>query len=240
MIRMNGKMLLFALMICLVHLIGPAPAFCKQNHENILMQKIREHIDQNMLHPAENVRIEFLSGMPKIDNPSGKMTYRIESRTSEEYIGDTSFNVRIFANGIFLKEETVRVRIEVLRDFVVSLNTIARNTVLSADDLILQKKWVKSIPMNAISSPEDAIGKTIVVAIRPNAQITRSMLREVKSVKKGRMVQVILDNGAMKIIMSGLAEEDGTDDAVVKVRNLNSNKIVYARVIGPSKVQIDF
>ncbi len=238
--RMTGKMMIIALMICLVVLIGSAPAFCKQNHETMLMQKIREHIDQNMLHPAENVRIEFLSGIPKIEDVSGKITYSIESRASEEYIGDTAFNVRIFSNSVFLKEETVRVRIEVLRDFVVSLNTIAKNTVLTADEVTVQKKWVKRIPMNAISSLDDAVGKTIVVSIRPNALITRSMLREVKPVKKGRMVQVLLDNGAMRIIMSGLAEEDGADDAVVKVRNLNSNKIIYARVVGPSRVQIDF
>jgi len=42
------------------------------------------------------------------------------------------------------------------------------------------------------------------------------------------------------MMMSGMAEEDGAEDAVVKVRNLNSNKIIYARVIGQSKVQIDF
>lgn len=238
--RMTGKMMLVALMICLVAFIGPAPVFCKQNHEDMLMQKIREHIDQNMLHPAENVRIEFLSGIPKIEDASGKITYSIESRASEEYIGDTAFNVRIFSNSVFLKEETVRVRIEVLRDFVVSLNTIAKNTVLTADDVTVQKKWVKRIPMNSISSMDDAVGKTIIVSIRPNALITRSMLRDVKPVKKGRMVQVILDNGAMRIIMSGLAEEDGADDAVVKVRNLNSNKIIYARVVGPSRVQVDF
>lgn len=240
MTRMTGKMLLIALLICSVTLIEPAFVFCAQNQESMFMQKIREHVDQNMIHPAENVRIEFLSALPKIGDASGKISYSIESKVSEEYIGDTTFNVRSFSNAVFLKEDAVRVRIEVLWDFVISLNTIAKSTVLSADNVTVQKKWVKRIPMNSISSLDDAIGKTIIVSIRPNAQITRSMLREVKSVRKGRMVQVVLDNGSLRIIMSGMAEEDGADDTVVKVRNLNSNKILYARVVGPSKVQIDF
>lgn len=240
MIRIYGKILLAVLVICSFTFIEPLPAFCKQNHEGTMMQKIRQHIDQNMLHATENVRIEFLSRLPEMGNLSGRITYSIESRTSEEYIGDTSFNVRIFANGIFLKEETVRVRIEVLREFVVSLNSLERNKILSSDDVAVQKKWVKRIPMNAVSSLDEVIGKTIIVGIRPNAQITRNMLKEVMPVKKGKMVQVILDNGIMKIIMSGVAEEDGAEDAMVKVRNLNSNKIIYARVIGQSKVQVDF
>ncbi len=240
MIRIDVKLFILALMICAAALLGTSPAFCKENHEETLKQNIRQHINSSMLHPVENVRIEFLSKLPSIDNLSGKITYNIESRTGEEFLGDTSFNIRIFDNGVFLKEEPVRVRIEVLREFVVSVNNIVRDSILSADDVTVQKKWVKRIPMNTVSSVEDVIGKTITVSIRPHAQITRSMLKEVKAVKKGKMVQVILNNGAMKIMSSGIAEEDGAEDSTVKVRNLSSNRIIYARVIGPSKVQVDF
>ncbi|MEE9912658.1 MAG: flagellar basal body P-ring formation chaperone FlgA [Deltaproteobacteria bacterium] len=240
MFRVKIYILLVVLTICAAAIIGPVPALCKLSHEEMLMQKIREHIDRNMLHSPENVRLEFLSRMPATDHPAGKITFGIESKPSEEYIGDTSFNVRTFKNGIFLKEETVRVRIEVLREFVMSQKSIDRNNVLSTDDVTVQKKWVKHIPLNAVSSLDDAIGKMIVVSIRPNARITRSMLKEVLPVKRGKLVQVIVDNGVMKIMMSGMAEEDGAEDAVVKVRNLNSNKIIYARVVGQSKVQVDF
>lgn len=240
MFRINIKILYFALVICIAALIGPSAAFCKQDHDEALMRKIRQHIDQHMLHPAENVRIEFLSRLPRLDNLSGQMTYSIQSRSSEEYVGDTSFNVRLFVNGIFLKEESVRVRIEVLREFVLSVNSVARDNILTADDVTVQKQWVKRIPMNAVSSLDEVVGKTIVVAIRPHAQITRSMLKEVAPVKKGKMVQVIMDNGAMTLMMRGMAEEDGAEDAIVKVRNLTSNKIIFARVVGQAKVQVDF
>ena len=92
----------------------------------------------------------------------------------------------------------------------------------------------------AQDSVEEVIGKSIAVALRPHVQITRNMLREVKTVSKGKMVKVVLDNGLMRVVMNGLAEEDGADDSVIRVRNLNSNKIIYARVVGPSLVQIDF
>jgi len=239
MIRMNVKMLSLALLICSALLI-PSSGFCKQNKEEQLMQKIKQHVDQNMLWPADHVRMEFLSRLPMIDNPAGKITYNIESRPKEAYIGNTSFNVRIFSNNIFLKEESVRVRIEVLREFVVSLNNISRDSILSDSDVTVQQKWVRSIPLNTLSSLNEALGKNIIVSIRPNTQITRSMLKDVMPVKKGKMVQVILDNGSMKMMMSGRAEEDGAEDSMVRVRNLGSNKIIFARVVGPAKVQVDF
>jgi flagella basal body P-ring formation protein FlgA len=240
MIRLNGKILALALMICLIALISPSSAFCKQDDEKMLMHEIRQHIDNNMLWPAENVRIELLSNLPKIENLNGKMTVRIESRSREEYLGDTSFSVRIFVNNIFFKEVPVRVRIEVLREFVVSRNNISKDSILSDNDVTVQKKWVRSIPMNALASLDEALGKNIIVSVRPNTQITRSMIKEIMPVKKGKMVQVILDSGAMKMMMNGIAEEDGAADALVKVRNLTSNKIIYARVVGQAKVQVDF
>jgi flagella basal body P-ring formation protein FlgA len=44
----------------------------------------------------------------------------------------------------------------------------------------------------------------------------------------------------MKITTTGLSEEDGAEGSTIKVRNLTSNKIIYARVIGDAKVRIDF
>jgi flagellar basal body P-ring formation protein FlgA len=238
--KIYGKILFFTLMVCSLMLIGPSPVFCKQSPEEILMEQIRQHVEKNMLWPADSMRMEFLSRLPAMDKFSGKITYSIESRPKEQYIGDTSFGVRIFSNSIFVREETVRVRIEVLRDLVVSTNSISRDSILSASDVTVQKKWMRNVPLNALSLLDEAVGKNIVVGIGPNTQITKSMLKEVMPVKKGKMVQVILDNGVMKMMMSGVAEEDGADDSMVKVRNLNSNKIIFARVVGQGKVQVDF
>jgi flagellar basal body P-ring formation protein FlgA len=240
MLAMKTKIRLIILAAFVLTLAGISPVLSKPGDEQILMQDIRRHISQNMLWPAENMRMEFLSGMPKLDHMAGKVTFSIESRPREEYIGDTSFTVRIFSNGIFVREENVRIRIEVLRDFLVSLNNTPKDSILAADDITVQKKWVKIIPLNSLSSPEEAVGKIITVNVRPNTQLTRNMLKDVMPVKKGKMVQVILDNGAMTMMMNGIAEEDGADDAVVKIRNIGSNKVIYARVIGPGKVQVDF
>ena len=54
------------------------------------------------------------------------------------------------------------------------------------------------------------------------------------------MVQVILESGAINITTMGLSEEDGAEGSFVRVRNVSSNKIIYARVIGDSRVKVDF
>jgi flagella basal body P-ring formation protein FlgA len=223
--------------------LGETNAFCSPNdifNQKILAKTITEHIEKNMPWPADAARIELLSQLSAIVADKVGLSFKVSSRSREEYLGDTSFTVRIFQNDVFFKEETVRVRIEVLREFVVSTNNLGRDSVITANDISLQKKWVRAIPINVISDMEDAIGKIMCVSIRPNTEITRNMLKELMPVKKGKMVHIILDNGVMKIMAMGLSEEDGAEGSIVKVRNITSSKIIYARVIGQSKVKVDF
>ena len=223
--------------------LGRTNAFCGQKdilNQEILAKAITEHIEKNMPWPSDSARIEMLSQFSAIVADKVGLSFKVASRPREEYLGDTSFTVRIFQNDVFFKEETVRVRIEVLRDFVVSTNNLGRDALVTANDISLQKKWVRVIPLNAISALEDVAGKIMCVSIRPNTEITRNMLKELMPVKKGKMVHIVLDNGVMKIMAMGLSEEDGAEGAIVKVRNITSSKIIYARVIGQSKVKVDF
>ncbi len=243
MLNKTFNKILIIFFICLLIALGKSNAFCSQKDildQEKLAQAIKEHIEINMPWPTDSVRIELTSQLPELADIKGRLSFKVESRSKENYLGDTSFALRIFQNSVFIKETTVRVRIEVLREFVVSTNNLGRDAIITHNDISLQKKWVRSIPINVISSLEEAIGKTICIGIRPNTEITRNMLKDVMPVKKGKMVNIILDNGVMKIMTMGLSEEDGADGAIVKVRNIASSKIIYARVIGQSKVKVDF
>lgn len=240
-IKCNKIFIIF--FICLLIALGKTNAFCSPKdilNQEILAKAITEHIEINMPWPADSARIELLSQLSAITADKVGLSFKVASKSREEYLGDTSFTLRIFQNDVFLKEETVRVRIEVLREFVVSTNNLGRDALITVNDVSLQKKWIRSIPINAISTLEEATGKIMTVSIRPNTEITRNMLKELMPVKKGKMVHIVLDNGVMKIMAMGLSEEDGAEGAIVKVRNITSSKIIYARVIGQSKVKVDF
>ncbi|MCG6537203.1 MAG: flagellar basal body P-ring formation chaperone FlgA, partial [Syntrophales bacterium LBB04] len=153
---------------------------------------------------------------------------------------DSYFALKLYNNGVLFREESIRVRIEVFREFVVSIKNLGRDSIIGVNDVTLQKKWVRSIPLNSISNMDEVVGKLLCVSIRPNTEISRNMLKEVTAVKRGKMVQIVLDSGAINITTTGLSEEDGAEGSFVKVRNITSNKIFYARVIGESRVRVDF
>jgi flagellar basal body P-ring formation protein FlgA len=200
---------------------------------------VRDYIEANMPWPQGTVRIDFLSGEPETIPQGRNLTLRIEPAGNAEFIGDAAFLVRVLSGGKLLRTETVRIRIEVLRDIVVAARAIRSGIILTEQDVRLVKKWVRRIPPDSLSSLDETLGKRITTQARPGMEISVNMLREVPLVQKGKIVKVVFENGVMRITTVGMSEEDGTAGSIVRVRNVTSNKIIYARVLGDSLVGIE-
>lgn len=204
-----------------------------------LNKAIGLNIEKNMPWQKDLMRYEVLSPLPEIIFPSKKISWRVEIKGNDSYLGDVYFILKLYNKGVLFREEPIRVRIEIRQEFIVSARNLSRDTIIHAKDVFVQKRWVRSMPVNSVSSIDEVIGKSLCVGLRPNMEITRNMLKEVSAVKRNKMVQVVLDNGPINITTIGIAEEDGSEGSFIRVRNISSNKVIYAQVVGESKVKVD-
>ena len=200
---------------------------------------VSDYIEANMPWPQGTARVDFLSGEPEAILQAKNITLRIEPTGNADFIGDAAFLVRVSAGGKLLRTETVRTRIEVLRDVVVAARAVRSGSILTEQDVRLMKKWVRRIPPDSLSSLDEALGKRITTQGRPGMELSVNMLKDVPLVQKGKIVKVIFDSGVMKITTIGMPEEDGAAGSIIRVRNVTSNKIIYARVLGDSLVGIE-
>ena len=241
--RITGKLIVLSSICGLIICLGAGNLFASENpviDQEKLNKAIGLHIEKNMPWPQGTMRFEILSSLPEIALPSGHVSWKVDIKGNDNYLGDTYFAVKLYNKGIMFKEESIRVRIEILHEFVVSVKNLGRDSIIGAHDVSVQKKWVRSIPLNSVSGVDEVVGKLLLVSIRPNTELSRNMFKEVTAVKRGKMVQIVLDSGAINITTMGLSEEDGAEGSFVKVRNITSNKTIYARVVGESKVKVDF
>ncbi|MDF2635242.1 MAG: flagella basal body P-ring formation protein FlgA, partial [Pelosinus sp.] len=68
--------------------------------------------------------------------------------------------------------------------------------------------------------------------------ITDSMVNKPVLIKRGSMVILIALVGSMEVTASGQAMQDGYEGQLIRVKNVNSNKIVLGKVIEENKVQV--
>jgi flagella basal body P-ring formation protein FlgA len=208
---------------------------------NTLKSIIVKYINENMPWPKGTVRTEFFSRISDVGLPAKDITYRVVSIKDEDFIGYSNFTIRFYDKGVFLKEKTVGVRLEVLRDMVVSTGYLAKGTNISKDDVKLVKKWFDHISPRVVTDINDVLGKRLRTSIKqPNTIITRNMLREPVVVKRGKLVRIVLEKGPLRITTIGLSEQNGAFDDIIKVKNISSKNVIYARVMGDSLVQVEF
>lgn len=204
---------------------------------------VRNYIETNIPWPAGTMRVDFparISDVVVTTAGTGKINYQVRSKRGEDFLGDSAFAIEIDEGGTPIKEEVVRVRMEILRNVVVSSRVLVRDTEISSSDINIVKKWVREVPLNSVAGPEAVVGKRICTSLRPNTEITTNMLKDIIMIKKGKMVRIMLDNDLVSVIGSGVSEEDGVYGAMIKVKNTSSNKTILARVEGDSLVRIDF
>ncbi|MEA3486369.1 MAG: flagellar basal body P-ring formation chaperone FlgA [Thermodesulfobacteriota bacterium] len=201
---------------------------------------VRTYIEKNMPWPKGAVRVEFPVRISDLSLKGKKITCRVLSRRNEDFIGDSSFTVRCYENHTFLNRKTVRVRIEVLMDVVVSTRSLHRNIQISRDDVKLLKRWFYRLPSKIISNPDMVVGMKLRTNVKPNAEITGNMVKSIPMVKRGKPVRIVFENGSMRITTIGLSEQDGMCGELIKARNVSSKKVIYVRVTGNSLAKVEF
>jgi flagella basal body P-ring formation protein FlgA len=201
-------------------------------------EAVREYIETHMPWPQGTVRLDFAASEPALSAGGHETIFRVEAAGAADFIGDAAFIVRIYTGGTLLRTETVRTQIEVLRDVVVAAKMIRSGSVLTAEDVRLMKKWVRRNMPDAISRVDEAIGKRITVQLHPGVEMSARILKDAPLVRKGQVVRVLFDNGSMRISTVGIPEEDGVAGSMIRIKNITSKKIIYARVLGASLVGV--
>ncbi len=201
---------------------------------------VRAYIGKNMPWPGNAVRVEFPGRVSNLSLTGKKITCRVLSRRNEDFIGDSSFTVRYYENDTFLNGKTVRVRTEVLMNVVVSTKSLHRNVRINRDDVKLVKRWFDRSPSSIISNPDTVVGMKLRTNVKPNAEITGNMVKSIPMVKRGKPVRIVFENGSMRITTIGMSEQDGMRGELIKVRNVSSKKVIYARVTGNSLAKVEF
>lgn len=204
-----------------------------------LTDLINQYVRDNSSWPAEDVRIEFSVKVPEVSLKGEKISYDISRGGKEMLLGNCNFLVRFFDDGIQIAKYQIRADIEVRENYVTTTRVVKRNAIIELNDLQIAGRWVHAPSLKAISDVDRIVGKRLMVDLGPDREITRSMVKEPVLVKKGEVVRIVLDNGQMSLMATGVAEEEGVDRQRIRVKNLSSQKVILAKVVGEAFVRVE-
>ena len=123
---------------------------------------------------------------------------------------------------------------------VYAARPIERGQTISENDIYLEEKDVSSVPQRVVYDPKEVIGKKAKRNIPASMMLRNNLVEYPSAVKKGDLVTILAQSGALRISTKGEAVEDGILGEAIKVRNLRSKKIVGGTVVERGVVKVDF
>lgn len=115
---------------------------------------------------------------------------------------------------------------------------IPRGVTLSAADLRSERRDLAALPYGYVLQVKQAAGQRVTRNLSAGTVLTPNVLAAPQWVKRGERVIVLAQTGGMEIRMTGEALMDGTEGAVVRVKNLNSARVVEGTVIAQGVIQV--
>jgi flagella basal body P-ring formation protein FlgA len=99
---------------------------------------------------------------------------------------------------------------------------------------------VSGLPADYIADPEAVLGKRTRRLLDANTVLRPDLVESQPIVKRGDRVRIIVESVGMRITAVGEVKQNGCLGERIPVANLDTNKVIQARVVDTQTVKIDF
>ena len=132
----------------------------------------------------------------------------------------------------------VPVRIAVLEQIVVSRRPVVRGHTLTAADVTLSEVDTSRLHKAYFTRLEDVVGLRTKRSIGSGKTLHAGLLRREQLVKRGAQVEIVAITGGLHVTMRGKALGDGGRGDRVRVKNLNSGRVITGTVSGRGVIRV--
>jgi len=190
---------------------------------------------------GEGVRIKDLRVSDSaVVLPQGPVTTRVLAPKSTELIGTVPLTVTFKVDGDSERRVSATVTLERLTQVVVARRPLGRFKPIEPEDVEVRALDAAGLDPDRITDPEAVIGKRTRRPVDSGAVLRPDMVESPPLVKSGDRVRIIAETDGLRISAFGQVKQRGAQGELVQVVNLDSNKVIYARVLDSKTVRIEF
>ena len=202
-----------------------------------ILTVIAEYIKNNINNlPEAEIRFVPNSLPLPFTLPTGDLTHEVIP-SNPNILGSSRFSIIFRIGDKVVKNMSVLGKIEALAHVVVAAVPLKKGEILGPQHLSTAILDISSIDNPGLDL-EDFIGKRLQRSLRAGSPIPLSMVEALPVVKRGERVKIVINSGALHLTATGLAHSDGAMNQMIRVQNINSNKIIYCRVAAPGLVEV--
>ncbi|MEW6620393.1 MAG: flagellar basal body P-ring formation chaperone FlgA [bacterium] len=187
--------------------------------------KIAQEYILTNLNTTARIAIESFNIRKNVILPAGKVEYEIENTPMLK--NQVYLPVTIKVNGT--KYKTIRLGFKIHRftNVVIAAKPLPRHHILTPVDIEIQEREITYINPAPI---EDVIGKRLKSPLTQGGILTYNLIEIPPLIKRGDVVMIKKEIGALIVQAKGIAKEDGRLGDEIQVKNVDSDKIINSIV----------
>jgi flagella basal body P-ring formation protein FlgA len=245
---------IIAVLICFLALCLSAeakPAAAKdvaaagpQNSQSITEGKLREVYIQYLCRRMGKERADVAVSKFKVygNKPvaDGKISMQLFQKNSENLDGYVKLVAVISVNQTVRNKVKLSGWVDVFESIVCAARNLKRKEIIKADDVYLARRNISHGSNNYLTDIGKVTGLMAKHSIKADKSIKEWMLERSPVVNKGDLVMILAESSGLRITVPGKVLMKGFAGELVKVQNLMSKRKIYAKIVNPSTVTVDF
>jgi len=203
------------------------------------IRAVRESLWPKLPWKKEEADIRFIRMPLPISLSNGDVEIKTILPENFQAVGRNVVTVAYFVDGVEKKKVNLELEVIAKTTIYLAANNLPSGHIISSQDLDAAKVDTCDVNNRVITNPAILIGKKLRNSVQAGSPFLISMVESPSVVKKGDVVTIVVEKGALKITAYGLALQDGCVGQIVKVKNMDSHQEIFARVIDSSTVEVD-
>ena len=207
-------------------LIGTTQGFLEFTVEDYLATSQTEgryEIQVNQLDPRLHMALcdkELTSALQSPAIPIGRVSVRVRCEGTQPWTIFVPAQVKLF------------------RNVVMTTRPLKRDGVVADGDVVMRERDVGLLTQGYLTALDQAVGQKLLRPTVSDQVLTPSHVEAPDTIAKGDNVVITATTGGLAVKMPGEALSKGAMSEQIRVRNLNSNRVIKARVTGPGQVEV--
>lgn len=207
----------------------------------LLQEKFIEYLIKVSPWEKDEMEIIDLKVLPKnIWVPQGELSYKFSEPHTGTFLGRISSIVSIYVDGKPIRKARVCAYIECFKRVVCAKNGLIKGQIIKENDLKLIKLPISKLKGKFFESKEEIVGLSIKRTLRPGQVIYGRSLMKPIVVKRGSRVMIVAKSPFIEVTCPGIVVEKGGLGDFVRVKNLQSKKVIIAQVKDRNTVYVNF
>ncbi|MBC8287005.1 MAG: flagellar basal body P-ring formation protein FlgA [Nitrospinae bacterium] len=185
-----------------------------------------------------DINIYYKSG--DILLPLGEKELIYKARSNSQKAGRIPLILQIKVDNKHQKTIRINSRVSVSQKVIKTIRQVKKGELFSNDNIQLETVQTERPLENAMGNLGNALGYEASRNLPSGKILTSRLLKKPALGNRGDKILILAEKGGMKITTPGILKEDGYEDGMVQVLNIETKKTIYGRLVDANTVKVSF